>query len=202
MFACTKFQCHGSCDIGFWAQNRPKSLAWERWHSKNISEHISPGCINLKIPFYLCQSTFLAAIRIFSVFQNIVRSSPKLHATEKLKTTKLHHRCYFNVRTMQTKFSRFCHKKLWLLSWTPKDLEKSTLLVGQVTAKVCLPGKSQLSCNKMTQLTYWPSWILKIMRNKYWICIISYFEKFLFFVCNFLKLGWVVDALYSLQCSL
>ena len=36
-----------------------------------------------------------------------------------------------STETMQTKFARFCQKKLWLLSWTPKDLEKSTRLVNE-----------------------------------------------------------------------
>ena len=126
MFACTKFRRKRSRDIGFRARKPPqkfgvKEVAFKKYPKK----YFTRLCISR---YSFIPTNPWAALRIFFFFQNIVRSSPERHTTKNNKT-KLHHMCYCDVQTMQAKFARFCQKKLWLLKWTPKDLEKSTRLI-------------------------------------------------------------------------
>ena len=117
MFACTKFGRNRSGDIDFRAQKPPqmfgvKEVAFKKYHKKYFTR------LYMSRYHFIPTNPLLAALRIFSFFQNIVRPSPKRRTTETNKT-KLYHMRYCDVQTMQTKFARFCQKKQWLWNWTP-----------------------------------------------------------------------------------
>ena len=113
MFACTKFRRNRSRDIDFRARKPPqkfdvKEVAFSQYHKKYFTR------LYISRSLFILTNPLLAAMRIFSFFfQNNVRSSSKRIPPKK---TKLHHMCYCDIQTMQTKFARFCQNKLWILN--------------------------------------------------------------------------------------
>ena len=135
MFACTKFGRNRSGDIDFRAQKPPqmfgvKEVAFKKYHKKYFTR------LYMSRYHFIPTNPLLAALRIFSFFQNIVRPSPKRRTTETNKT-KLYHMRYCDVQTMQTKFARFCQKKQWTWNWTPQWFEEIDA-PDQVTAKMTM----------------------------------------------------------------
>ena len=118
MFACTKFRRNRSRVIGFRTRKPPqkfdvKEVAFNKYHKKYFTRlYIS------RSPF-IPTNPLLVAMGIFP-FSSKITYAHLPNGIPPKKQNKLHHMCYCDAQTMQTKFARFCQKKLWMLNWTPQ----------------------------------------------------------------------------------
>ena len=127
MFACTKFRRNWSHDIGFRARKPPqkfgvKEVVFTKCHKQYFT------LLYISRYSFIPTNSLLVAMRIFPFFQNIVRSSSKRHTTEK---KKLHHMCYCDVQTIQTKSTMYKQCKQ-----NSRDFAKKPLVVNLDPPKV------------------------------------------------------------------
>ena len=101
--------------------------------------------VYLKIPFHPYQPTFGRDEFFFSFFfQNTARLFPKRLNTEKKKNCikcaiATYEHCKQSLRCTNNanKIREILPKKFWLLSWTPKDFDKSTRQLLEETIQIC-----------------------------------------------------------------